>query len=86
MIDYIASAHLSLSDEGLISTEVDDQTVWIGEVESDPRWPARLGPEPTWYLTELAELVDAWEDARRFAEGCRDAARAAYLGAIGGVR
>jgi hypothetical protein len=44
---------------------------FLGLIDTDPAWPSRLGPEPSWYLTELAMLLDEWEDSTRFAQDYR---------------
>lgn len=58
-------ASQSLSRSGSTSGDADSKPVdgpfCLGFVDKDPSWPAdRLGPEPTWYLTEIAELRDEW--------------------------
>jgi hypothetical protein len=55
----------------------------LGYVDRDPGWDHSLGPEPTWFVTELAELLDAWEDAGRFLKDCRAQVEADYLRAKG---
>lgn len=61
----------------LLDVDGDPKTL-IGHIDSDPQWPASEGPEPRWFLTEVNELVDRWEDARRYSLGCREAVEAAY--------
>jgi|GEM_PF-6977299 len=42
-----------------------DGPVFVGYVNADPQWPVdRLGPEPNWFLTEMGELRDYWEDSQ----------------------
>ena len=87
----IETAHLRLDElgrvwtNGPLTTEPDAQAVFevIGYVAEDLDWPKWLGPEPTWYLTELGELVDRFEDACRFSLGCREAAECGYRNGIG---
>lgn len=41
----------------------DPDRLFLGFIDRDPRWPAEeLGPEPTWFLTEVGDLLDRWND------------------------
>lgn len=58
----------------------------LGFIDRDPEWPAGLGPEPRWFLTEVAELRDKWDDAWRFLVGCRAQAEGDWLAGKGAIR
>lgn len=78
------SEHLGLDQFDRVYLVVDGERVRnLGHIDSDPEWPREMGQEPPWFMTEVAWLLDQWEDARRFALGCRAAAEAAYQTAIG---
>lgn len=34
-------------------------------------WPTDFGDEPNWWITEIGELEDAWQDGARFARDYR---------------
>lgn len=85
LLEDIETEHLRVDYRDavyLVHEDGDDE--FLGYIDMDPAWPEhRLGPEPTWYLTELAEALDEWEDAHR--GDYRPDANRAYNDGIRGV-
>lgn len=84
-MDDIQTEHLRVDYlDRVFFADANDVDHMLGFIDTDPWWPTHdLGPEPRWFLTELDELLDEWNDAQ--GNDTRPAAQAAYRLAIGDV-
>lgn len=46
--------------------------VSLGGLCEDLGWPTGLGARPNWWITEIADLYDAWTEGTRFRRDYRD--------------
>lgn len=51
---------------------------FVGYLGEGLSWPADLGEEPNWWITEAAEMEDAWNDSLRYARDYHAAAMDAW--------
>lgn len=82
-MDDIETQHLRCDHLDRVWLATSTGGLQIGYVDDDPQWPARLGPEPKWFLTEVNELLDTWQDAQ--GNDTRTAGADAYRSALGGL-
>ena len=62
---WAEDGHLGITGDGDLYLMLDDAPARLVGGANAYAWPAELGAEPRWFLTESEYLIDLWLDARR---------------------